>query len=116
MRILGDYWENVAEKFLKKNHLKTVKRNYFCPMGEIDLIMQDNGILMFVEVKYRKNDDWVSAAQSVTKSKQIKIIKAAQLFLLQNKKYKDLICRFDVVAIEGCKHKPEINWIKNAFY
>jgi putative endonuclease len=71
---------------------------------------------MFVEVKYRKNDDWVSAAQSVTKSKQRKIIKAAQLFLLQNKKYKDLICRFDVVAIEGEKDNPKINWIKNAFY
>jgi len=116
MRILGDYWENVAEKFLKKNHLKMVKRNFNCKMGEIDLIMQDNGILMFVEVKYRKNDDWVSALESVTKSKQAKVIKAAQLFLLQNKKYKDLICRFDVVAIQGEKHNAQINWIKNAFY
>lgn len=116
MRLLGNYWENVAEKYLNKNRLKTIKRNYYCKMGEIDLIMQDNGILMFVEVKYRKNDDWVSAAQSVTKSKQSKIIKAAQMFLLQNKKYKDMNCRFDVVTIQGEKQKPNINWIKNAFY
>jgi len=85
-------------------------------MGEIDLIMQDNGILMFIEVKYRKNDDWVSAAESVTKGKQRKIIKAAQLFLLKNKKFKDMNCRFDVVSIQGEKNLPEINWIKNAFY
>jgi putative endonuclease len=116
MRILGDYWENIAEKYLTKQSLKTIKRNYNCKMGEIDLIMQDNGILMFIEVKYRKNDDWVSAAESVTKSKQRKIIKAAQLFLLKNKKFKDMNCRFDVVSIQGEKKQPEINWIKNAFY
>ena len=116
MKFLGDYWENVAEKYLHNKSLKTVKRNYFCKMGEIDLIMRDNGILMFVEVKYRKNDDWVSAAESVTKSKQRKIIKAAQMFLLQNKKYKEMNCRFDVVSIQGEKKEPVINWIKNAFY
>ena len=35
---------------------------------------------------------------------------------VQNKKYKDMICRFDVVAIQGEKHNAKINWIKNAFY
>ena len=116
MRILGNYWEDVAFAFLKSKQLKKVKRNYNCKMGEIDLIMADNDILMFVEVKYRKNDDWVSAAESVTKSKQRKIIKAAQLFLLQNKKYNQWNCRFDVVSIQGDKQNPKINWIQNAFY
>jgi putative endonuclease len=116
MRIFGDYWENVAFDFLKKKNLKKIERNYNCKLGEIDLIMTDNDILIFIEVKYRKNDDWVSAAESVTKSKQRKIIKTAQLFLLQNKKYKDWNCRFDVVSIQGTKQDPEIDWIEGAFY
>lgn len=116
MRIWGDYWEDVAYDHLKKQGLKKVKRNYNTKVGEIDIIMTTNDILIFIEVKYRKNDDWVSAVESVTKSKQRKIIKTAQLFLLQNKKYKDWNCRFDVVSIQGNKESPEINWIQHAFY
>lgn len=116
MRIWGDYWEDVALKYLKQKQLKIVKRNYYSKLGEIDLIMTNNGILIFIEVKYRKNNDWVSAVEAVTKSKQRKIIKTAQLFLLQHEVYKDWDCRFDVVAIQGDKQNPDINWIENAFY
>lgn len=115
MRLWGDYWESVALKYLKTKKLIKIKRNFNCKLGEIDLIMQDQQNLVFVEVKYRKNDDWVSASESVTLSKQRKIIKAAQYFLLQNKKYKDWNCRFDVVSIQGEKDNAEIDWIKNAF-
>ena len=115
MRLWGDYWESIALQYLKENKLKKIKRNFNSKVGEIDLIMHDQHTLVFVEVKYRKNDDWVSASESVTKSKQRKIIKAAQLYLLQNKKYKDWNCRFDVVSIQGEKDHAEINWIKDAF-
>ena len=114
MRLWGDYWEDVAFKYLKKQKLKKVKKNYNCKAGEIDIIMTDKDT--FVEVKYRKNDDWVSALESVTKTKQRRIIKAAQLFLLQNKKFEDWNCRFDVMSIQGDKQNPEIEWIQSAFY
>ncbi len=116
MRLWGDYWESVACNYLNKKHLKKIKRNYTCKAGEIDIIMTDKNTLVFVEVKYRKNDDWVSALESVTKTKQRRIIKAAQMYLLQNKKYEDWNCRFDVVSIQGDKKNPEIDWITNAFY
>jgi putative endonuclease len=115
MRLWGDYWEDIAFDYLKQKGLKKVKRNFNCKAGEIDIIMTNNDILIFIEVKYRKNSDWVSAVESVTKSKQKKIIKAAQLFLLKNKQYKDWSCRFDVIAIQGDKHDFKINWIKHAF-
>ena len=116
MRFLGDYWERVALKYLLQNNLKKVQRNFNCKAGEVDLIMLDDDTLVFVEVKYRKSSDWVTALEAVTKSKQRKIIKAAQLFLLKNKNYKEWNCRFDVVSIQGEKQNPEINWIENAFY
>lgn len=116
MRVQGDYWEQIACKFLNKKRLKLVKQNYNCKVGEIDLIMLDNDMLVFIEVKYRSSSDWVTALEAVTKSKQRKIIRAAQLFLLQNKQYNDWNCRFDVVSIQGNKQTPEINWIQSAFY
>jgi len=116
MRLWGEYWEGVALTYLKKNKLKKIKRNYHCKAGEIDIIMTDKDTLVFIEVKYRKNDDWVSAAESVTKKKQTRIIKAAQMFLLQNKKFEDWNCRFDVMSIQGDKQNPEIDWIQSAFY
>lgn len=116
MRIWGDYWENVACKYLKKHKLIKIKSNFNCKAGEVDIIMTDSNTLVFIEVKYRNNDDWVSAIESVTKKKQKRIIKAAQMFLLKNKKFDDWNCRFDVVSIQGDKQNPEIDWIKNAFY
>lgn len=116
MRFLGDYWENIALKFLRKKGLKKVSRNFDCKIGEIDLIMTEDDTLVFIEVKYRKNRDFVSPEESVTSGKQRKIIKTSQLFLLQNKTYKNRNCRFDVVSVTGEKQNPEINWIKNAFY
>ena len=116
MRLWGDYWENIAFKHLKNHNLKKVKRNFNCKAGEIDIVMIDKETLVFIEVKYRKNDEWVSALESVTKKKQTRIIKAAQMFLLQNKRFDDWNCRFDVVSIQGDKNNPDIDWIQNAFY
>jgi len=116
MRIFGNYWEGVALDYLKKHSLKKIQRNFNSKVGEIDLIMTDNDFLIFVEVKYRKNDAWVSAAQAVTKTKQRRIIKAAQIFLLKHKEYQKWNARFDVVSIQGSKQNPEINWIQSAFY
>lgn len=116
MRLLGNYWEGVALKFLKKHKLRTISRNFLCKLGEIDLIMNDHDTLVFIEVKYRKNDDWVSAAEAVTREKQKKIRRSAQLFILKHKKYQNWNCRFDVVSIQGNKSNPQIDWIPNAFY
>lgn len=116
MRLWGNYWERMACDYLKKQQLKKITSNYQCPAGEIDIIMTDADTLVFVEVKYRKNEDWVSGPEAVTKSKQKRIIKAAQMFLLQNKQFNDWNCRFDVVSIQGAQNPPIIDWIQHAFY
>lgn len=116
MRLFGDYWESVAEKHLKASGHKIIKRNFHSRFGEIDIISQSKEVLVFVEVKFRKDDSWFPAEQAVTTSKQKKIIKTAQSFLLKNDKYKNWNCRFDIVSIMGDKSNFEINWIKHAFY
>ncbi len=134
---IGYQKEKQALKYLKKQGLYFVVRNYITKLGEIDIVMLDSDILVFVEVRFRYDDNYGSALISVNRKKQIKIMRAAQYFLSMHQQYIDSVCRFDVVAIKpnlsdesksiklftGFKNifgftraqKDEITWIKNAF-
>ena len=72
--------------------------------------MKDGEILVIVEVRYRHSDAYGSALESVTASKQAKIIAATQYYLASVKM--DRAVRFDVVAISGA---VKLDWVKNAF-
>lgn len=108
---LGKIFESKAKKYLKQKGLVFITQNFYCKLGEIDLIFTDTeqNTLVFVEVRYRKNTDFGGAAASVTKQKQEKVKKAA-LFYLAQRKIEPKI-RFDVIAIDG----NDINWIQSAF-
>ncbi|MES9939272.1 MAG: YraN family protein [Candidatus Thiodiazotropha sp. 6PLUC2] len=107
----GDRAEQQALDYLSRHGLKLVTRNFRCKSGEIDLIMQERETLVFVEVRYRQSKDFGSALESVTTSKQRKLLAAANLYL--QKMQNDQPCRFDVVALHG-SGKPRLTWIKDA--
>ncbi|WP_233520519.1 YraN family protein [Flocculibacter collagenilyticus] len=109
----GDYYESLALNHLKKHGYRLIEANYNTRFGEIDLIVKNDDSLVFVEVRYRKNDHHGSAAESVTPSKQKKIIKTAQHFLTQFN-LTDTACRFDVIAFSGDNSQP-LQWHQNAF-
>lgn len=112
----GDSWELYAEHYLVNNGLSLIAKNFYSRQGEIDLIMKDDDCLVFVEVKYRKNNQFGGAISAVTHQKQQKIIKTATFFLQQqNLNEYNTACRFDIVAIEGDVKNPKIQWLKNAF-
>ncbi|MFX7820786.1 YraN family protein, partial [Acinetobacter baumannii] len=75
--------EDAALVYLQQQGLRLLERNWRCKAGEIDLIMQDDATLVFVEVRRRKNDRFGGAAASVTWHKQQKLIRAAQWYLQQ---------------------------------
>jgi len=107
----GNDAEQQACKYLKSKGLKLLEKNFTIKAGEVDLIMQDNENLVFIEVRYRKNADFGGAAASVTPKKQQRIIKASLAY--QQKHAPQSSMRFDVIAIEG--DNRELNWIKSAF-
>ena len=113
----GEYTETLACEFLERKGLKLIERNFHCRFGEIDLVMQDKNSLVFVEVRYRRSDNFGTAAETVTSSKQAKLIKTATVYLQQHAKINKYPARFDVVSITGpvAMHNYEINWIENAF-
>lgn len=105
--------EKIAREFLKNKGLKLITKNFRTTLGELDLIMEDEKTLIFVEVRNRRIDAQVSSMHSVDRLKQKKIIKTALVYLQKNPTWKN--CRFDVVAIHYNGDIKEINWIKDAF-
>ena len=116
-RKTGQEQEVKAACFLKTQGYQILERNYRCKKGEIDLIAREGQYLVFVEVKYRKDDKKGYPAQAVDQRKQQKIRKSAMIYLKKNhltEKGLDIYtpCRFDVVAIEG----EEIRLYRDAFF
>jgi len=113
---LGKWGEERCEKFLKRKGLKTLTRNFSCKSGEIDLIMVDNdGDIVFVEVKTRANEDFSPSESAITGPKKTRMIRAARYFLASNN-IDERPFRFDVVIIVlGEKNRPQIRHYENAF-
>jgi len=114
-RQIGGDAENLACHYLQQQGMTLLERNYHSRLGEVDLIMQDHESLVFVEVRYRQQNQYGSAEDSVTRHKQDKLIKTALYYLQHHPQRAEQPSRFDVVAINGCGTKAEIDWIKNAF-
>ncbi len=116
---VGQKAEEAALSFLKDKGFQLVAQNFHCPMGEIDLIVVQEGLLVFVEVRQRKSSVFGNAATSITPSKQRKIIQTSATFLQSFPEFESYDCRFDVIAIESSARfsaeNLKINWIEGAF-
>jgi len=111
----GRDWERVAESMLRRRGLRTLTRNYLCRSGEIDLVMLDGPVLVFIEVRYRHSNRYGSGADSVTPAKQRRIVSAARQFLGRHPDHGQRPSRFDVVSIGQGAGGAEISWIRAAF-
>jgi len=107
-QVSGDAAEADALAFLLQQGMVEVERNFRCKGGEIDLIMRERDTLVFVEVRKRSNANYGGALASVTRTKQKRLIIAAQVFL---QRYRTPpACRFDVIGYDG----DQMTWLKNA--
>ena len=107
----GAQAEDLACAHLERAGLKLLTRNYRCPQGEVDLVMDDRDTLVFVEVRYRRTDTFGTPAETVERRKQARLQAAAGHYLLTHSA--DCVCRFDVVAISG--RDARIEWLRDAF-
>lgn len=107
----GRQSEKEAALYLKQQGLQIIEMNYRCKGGEIDIIAQDRETLVFVEVKSRALSQFGSAIESITKTKQKRIIFAARYYLLKLR-HRIPTCRFDAILIDG----QALRWEKNCFY
>jgi putative endonuclease len=104
--LVGREGEAVAAIYLEARGYRLVARNLRFRTGEIDLVMLDGGVLVFVEVKTRTNPEYGSAAEAVTPRKQQQLIRLAKIYLAGLSEERS--CRFDVVTVEP---DPVAGWI-----
>jgi len=97
---LGDWGETEARSYLEAKAYVFIERNFRVPEGEIDLVMQDGDIIVFIEVKTRTSDRFGAPEESVSGAKRKRILRAAWAFLQERERIDDS-WRIDVVAIEA---------------
>ena len=102
--------EDLCAALLRAAGLTLLERNWRCRLGEIDLIAEERGTLVFAEVRMRGPGRFGGAGESVTAAKRARLIAAARLYLTRRA---EAPCRFDVFLIDGAP--PQVQWIRNAF-
>ena len=112
-RSIGIKYEGRAMDYLTEKGYYELGRNYYSRYGELDIICRDEkkDEIVFVEVKYRKSVEYGNGLESITRSKQRKLVKTAAVYL-KEKKIKDIPYRFDIISILG----DEIEHIENAIW
>lgn len=112
---IGQRAETLATQFLKNKGFSFIEANYRCQFGEIDIIMQDQDDIVFIEVRSRSRVDYGTAVESINKTKIKKLILTATHFLQKKKLLYRVHSRFDIVAIHYQALDLQLEWIKNAF-
>lgn len=115
MKSTGAACEDFALAHLAGAGLRLAARNWRCRFGELDLVMRDGEIVVFVEVRYRRGAAFGGAAASVDAGKRARLAHAAESFLSSHPELSRAPCRFDVVALAGNPAAPNIEWHRNAF-
>lgn len=111
---MGKQAEDIAARFVEKQGLAVIARNFKTKAAEIDIIARDRDVLCFIEVKARSSDRFGLPQEAVGAHKQHKIILAAQEFL-KDRKLEACRCRFDVISVMMGPDGPKCDHIASAF-
>jgi putative endonuclease len=110
-RKIGAEYEQLACERLESEGMQILETNYRVRIGEIDIIARDKDVLVFVEVKYRKDTSCGGASYAISYTKQQKIRRVAEWYMNEKHISPNAYCRFDAVLIDN----GDINHVKNAW-
>lgn len=108
--VIGKQAEQIACDYLQQQGLSLYCKNYRCRQGEIDLIMREQQIWVFVEVKYRRGNNYGQAIEYFHQQKRKKVERAVQQFLYDKRLNSAIVAhRLDVLTIDN----RNIEWFKS---
>lgn len=110
MNRAGARAEELCAEMLRRAGLRLLERNWRCRLGEIDLIAEERGVLVFAEVRMRRGWGFGGAGESITAAKRARLVAAARLYLSRQAEAR---CRFDVFLVDG--PAGDVKWIRDAF-
>jgi putative endonuclease len=111
---LGRTGEEIAAAFLKKKGFRILEQNYRCRLGEVDLIVEKEDAILFVEVKTRRSVDTVSPLELISRGKQFHISRVAQYYLAK-KRFQEKSASFALLVVDWSGPAPSVELIENAF-
>lgn len=112
---LGQFAENAACSFLRRNGLRILRRNFRTEKGELDIIACDGDVLVIVEVRSRSSDARGTPAESINRKKRARIARATHAWLLMHEG-KRFNIRFDIVEVFlAAGDPPVLRHTANAF-
>jgi len=114
IKTMGKRAEDLAAYFLIKDGYEILERNFYSRFGEIDIIVTKDDFVVFVEVKYRRNDTHGTPSMAVNFRKQEKMKKTA-LHYIGMHEIVDKDFRFDIIEVMGA-HELRLKHIDNAFH
>ena len=95
---LGRFGEDAAIDHYRRQGYRLLARNWTCSLGELDLVLQRGGLLVFCEVKARSGSAFGGPYEAVTWRKQRKLRALAEAFLIASRPHPDAV-RFDVASV-----------------
>lgn len=112
---LGKKGEKIARRYLKKMGYRILAQNYRTRLGEIDLVAEEAGVVVFIEVKTRSGTEYGQTLEAITRKKRQQISKVALEYLNKNNQH-DSSARFDVVSVLlTSESSPQIEIVQDAF-
>ncbi len=114
-RRAGTRAEQLAALLLESKGMRIVARNWHQPGGELDLVADDGGTCVFVEVRSRTGEQFGHPLEAVSAQKRAQVVRAARLWLASDRAWPATGYRFDVVgvlfaldgAVPSCFHVPD---------
>lgn len=117
---VGCWGEGIACQYLRDLDWQILERNYVLRLpgvcqsvGEIDIIAKNDGVIVFVEVKTRRDSRFGTSLEAITFAKEKKLRMLAELYLLRF--YPNSPCRFDVIGIDCIDGQVKLTHVRNAF-
>lgn len=110
----GNAGESAAVAFLERNGFKILERNYRFDRGEIDIVAEDHGIIVFVEVKSRRPGSLETPEEAITLQKESFLKRTAEGYLFEHRQ-EEHPSRFDLIAIDWGEGRPSIRHLKRIF-
>lgn len=112
---LGARGEALAWNFLRKQGYSILEKNYRTRFGEIDVIAQRQGVLIFLEIKTRRDTRFGLPAEAVDWKKRQKLIRVAEAYL-QAKRLENRPARFDILSVVwNGTGEPQFSLLEDAF-
>lgn len=117
LRQWGGAGEDLARAYLLEKGYQWLASNYLTRWGEIDLVMMDGDVVVFVEVKRRKSRNYGTPEEAVSSLKQYRMAKVALMFI-QGRRLDGKMVRFDAVALDddGIRHVRDAFSVDGSFY